>query len=581
MSFGYSLADIAKGAQLCRWIVDHCIDKTNTAGQYNSEPNEQEFLLTIDLKDVHYKQLENDIKNLENRLELLVKSFGRNFPDQQPIRDLKDLVGDFLQTLEECQQVLENPRFIGLRTSGAGFVQNVAWAVSSQEKVDALRRRIQFHTQKIYLIIKPVELGLLSTMGERLDEIMSILRANFPQPHPLDPIPDWLNARLEQTIMEDPPYGFTALHNLPMREGFDLLYSFFRESTWAFRDAETADETTEQYLNLLKAQWILETIKKGDDFQTAWSGSLFKWTIAEIEQRIVAQHRRADLVRFDDAKLQSLGTASFRIWPVKEVVKVAVLTDPSHREEEILRLSLPTTSPSDQDYMVVFRIGHGIRIARYIVPDGAGSLPYFENENFNPHTDRFVPYYTVQENIPSASQRRGSIIPYNAGIYHGNVTGQTPYSVKAPEDMWNLQRAITGYQVVFDMNITWFFNQEMKLFEDIRLNGRSKMQIWNWKPLPPKTQEEESDSQSTTSPASTASLKTVSSSTSTTVSEIVLDGTDTYNVSLDQQHHTPNESTLVARTPPLPVIVIFTRVARKYRYVHLEREYPSSFNFYH
>lgn len=528
-------------------------------------------MLTLDLKDVHYKQFENDVRGLEKSLEELVTTFDSNFPYQRPIRDLKDLVGDFNQTLKECRQILETPRFVGLRTGGAGFVQNIAWAVSSQEKVDALRRRIQFHTQKISLIIQPVKLGLLSTMGERLDEITAILRANFPSPHSLDPIPSWLSLKLEQSLLEDPPPGFTGLHNLPMRESFDLLYSFFGESTWALQDQETANETTRQYLNLLKAQWILEKIKNGEAFRRAWSGSLFKWTIAEIEQQMVARLRRADLVRFSDASLQSLGAESFRIWPFKEVVNVAVLTDPSHNEEEILRFSLPTISSTDRNYMVVFRVGHGIRIARCIIPDGTS--PRFDSETFSPHSDRFVPYYTVQTAFPLEVLGQGPILGYNAGLYSGNGIGQTQYSVKSSEDMWKLQCAATGYQVVFDMDMTWFFNQARELFQDVELNGKSKIQIWHWKPLPPTSEKkEESDSQST-SPASTASLRTMSSSSSTTVSDIILGRTDTSSVSFDQQHHNRNESTLVASTPPLPVIMIFTRVAGKYRYVHVEREY--------
>jgi hypothetical protein len=34
MAFGLSAGDIAKGIELCKWIVDHCFDNANAAGMW-------------------------------------------------------------------------------------------------------------------------------------------------------------------------------------------------------------------------------------------------------------------------------------------------------------------------------------------------------------------------------------------------------------------------------------------------------------------------------------------------------------------------------------------------------------------
>lgn len=506
------------------------------------------------------KLLETRLLQLKTAFENALNRYEQPDLDARDLRcDLKDVVGDFQQTIDQCVELLT--KNVNLRRSRAGFVENVVWAASSQEKVDALARRIQFHTQKIYLVMEPVTLGLLTTIDGKVDEILELMRTHFAIESPLPELPSWLDFRLQETLRENPPTIFIDGAYIPLKEGFDALYSHFRESTYAFRDPETAEQTAEQYLNLLKSQWILEAIRGGEPFKKCRPGSLYPRTMAQLEQRIKNQHRRKDIVRFSDNQLQNLNYTAFLIWPPEETIQNKYMTDPNIGEEEILKLSIPNYSGViGKDNLVVFRTGPTtLRIVRSVIGDRSGT-PYYESERFNIHIDRFIPFYAIQDNSIGSGRRRDSGTMFSVGIYRGNETGETAYDIKEDRDMLNFQRAVTGYQVVFDNNVTWAVNHAPKLSR-----GRGKVQIWHYKPLI----HEQSDLRESIPSSSSMDSQESQMTTTSAAVEKVLKGRDLSRISI---HTTPtqNDATIGASTPPLPVIMIYSQERGEYSYFHIE-----------
>ncbi|KAG9233202.1 hypothetical protein BJ875DRAFT_53768 [Amylocarpus encephaloides] len=547
MSFGFSPADILTGIQACRWLWNNCFDKNNAA-------------------DERYKQFGNDVRLLETRLDQLKGAFQNALDryeqpnlDARDLRgDLRDVIGDFQHTIDQCVEILN--KHVNLKRNQAGFIENVIWAASSQEKVDALGRRIQFHTQKIYLVMEPVTLGLLTTIDGKVDEILDLMRTHFAIEDPLPNLPAWLDSWLQQTIFENPPEGLVDLNHIPLKEGFDALYSHFRESTYAFRDPETADQTVEQYLNLLKSQWLLEMIRNGEPFRRARPGSLYPRTMAQLEKRIKDQHRRKDIIRFHDSELQKLNRTAWLIWLPAEVVQNKFMTDPNVGEEEILKLSVPNyLGVVGKDNLVVFRTGPTtLRIVRSVIGDRSGT-PYYESERFNIHIDKFIPFYAIQESTLGAGQRRGSGAMSSVGIYRGNETGETAYQIQEDKDLFNFQRAVTGYQIVFDNNLAWALYHSPKISK-----SRGKIQIWHWKPL---THDSLVRRDSITSSSSGDSKMSQMTSTSKTV-EQVLKGQARSRVSVHDSSE--NSSTIGASTPPLPIIMVYAQSGGEYSYYYIE-----------
>ena len=453
-----------------------------------------------------------------------------------------------------------------LKRNRAGIIQNVMWAATAEDRVDALRRKIQFHTQKIYLIIEPVSLGLLTTIDGKMDEMLELMHTHFSITQPLESIPNWLDVRFREAILENAPMNYRGIDKMPLKEGFDALYGHFRQSTYAFRDRETAEQTAEQYLNLLKSQWLFETLKKGETFKQTHPGSLYPRTIAQVEQRILAQHRRIErneVVVFSDEDLKKLSNTAFLIWPTEQKAQNKFMTDPSVGEEEILKLSLPSSSGAQKDGLVIFRTGPStLRIVRNVMPDGSGT-PYYESERFNIHIDRFVPFYAMHQISGSSEQARPA---RSVGICRGNETGITSYEIPDERDLLNFQRAITGYQVVEDKNASWALNHSGKFRPDLQ-KGTGRIQLWYSKPLTQTLPERRESAVSQTS-NSTSSIRSPFSASSNTVVDKVLEGGDRSRVSVHERSDT--ESTIGISTPPPPVLLVYARARGEYSYIHLE-----------
>jgi hypothetical protein len=134
-------------------------------------------------------------------------------------------------------------------------------------------------------------------------------------------------------------------------------------------------------------------------------------------------------------------------------------------------------------------------------------------------------------------------------------------------DMWQLQRAVTGYQVAFDCNIRW----ERSYMFGGGPSGVGRVQIWHWKPLV----EEPTTKSPLSSPIAPVSQNS-------TLSDISTTGEDNVNTKIkseiSDQEYSKTEPMMVAAPPPRPVIVIFTRQNDKENkdicsYIHLERKF--------
>ncbi|KAG0651288.1 hypothetical protein D0Z07_1586 [Hyphodiscus hymeniophilus] len=528
MSFGWSAGDILAGLKICKWIWDNCYDKNNSA-------------------DDRYNQFGNDVRGLQARLNELERALRKALEQNEHVdlyavdlgRDTKELVGDFTRTLKQCEEILR--KHVSLRRNRAGFIQSVIWATTAQDKVDALRRQIQFHTQKIYLILEPVKLGLATSTNNRLDrvtEMIQMIHDHIGITNNIQPTPEWLDLRFRDSIMEKPPVSFTEINLVPLKEGFDALYGHFRGSTQAFRDPASATQTAEQYLNLLKCLWLINTLTSSEEFQRVRSGSLYPWTIAQLGRDISEILQRRHTIAFDDKALQNLSPVAFLIWPPEQKAQMRFLTEPNVGEEVILKLSLPSPAENDKDNLVLFRTGPtALRIVqRKVDPSGT---PMYENERFNTHVDKFIPYYAMHENPPEPIQLSGPDATSKVAICRGNETGVTAYEFPDDKSLFAFQRAITGYRV-----------------------------IWHWEPL---SQDEfkRRESMSTVSDSSIMTPMSQESSESNTVVDHVLQDGDTSGVSIHESSR--NNATIGLVPPPPPLILIYTQDdSGQYTYVHLE-----------
>ncbi|KAK0507793.1 hypothetical protein JMJ35_009682 [Cladonia borealis] len=341
MSFGLSVSDIIMSYQLAFQIYDRCFKKAQSA-------------------DVKYLKLGRDISYLGSslqRLELIIKNAEEQSPEKSWRRKanstmattldaLLEVTGDFKRTLHDCEKLLsDDSRF---QRSAARFVDNVVWHSSTERVVNHLRQRVNLHLTKLNFIAKPFELQLLLGIRRELQQVkqdvaalkgllipdtaQSIHTTSHKFHDGRFPVPPDLAKRFERALASKP--GVYVQDHLPRKEGFDALVFHFASSTVKFKPrpgpGQNIPEET-QFVNLLKAGWIMDKLKGSDYLQSAGSESLWADYTRELENEISDQ-----LSRFENWELEPptldvilrLPNDCFSIWvPEEYMPRSAVLPE--------------------------------------------------------------------------------------------------------------------------------------------------------------------------------------------------------------------------------------------------------------
>ncbi len=200
---------------------------------------------------------------------------------------LNEIIGDYQRTIHECRRLLLSNRQYGL---GVGPLRNMEWNILVQPQAAALQKRILHHNSKILIIIKPLEIDLLSqiisrldAVGDRVEQVYGILTSNVPQAvrqqeqqlsHTLDCPPDIL-ARIQRAAEQ----GHGNQRSTTTRPLSDLTEAFLlhlRQSTINFRPERTFEAPTappREYISLLKCVWLMAQIEEHPDLHSAFDES--------------------------------------------------------------------------------------------------------------------------------------------------------------------------------------------------------------------------------------------------------------------------------------------------------------------
>ena len=479
------------------------------------------------------------------------------------LRPLSDLTGDFVKTLISCERLLsDNSKF---QHNAAGFVNNVRWWLSVEPEVENLKQRIKFHTTKILLITKPVEIQLLSDLRKDIwdvrrvvEEIRSLVDPNVDCSvlHPrssthLPIVPPELDSRFLAAFNSG--FGETVdIKEFPLKEGFDALVFHFGESTF-FREylIQKTPELT-QYLNLIKSRWILQRLMESSCFV---HDSLWGRCIADIETNILREYRRFDSGQLTSPNIdviERLQEHCFSIWlEDHDTELVPTLTDERASEEKLLEIALPTSQSNRKPLLVVFRKSdHELRLVHSTRDDQNEMFYEGESHEINIESTRFIPLYAVPDSVSSTSTN-------NVLFCNRQGQGEKAYSLEHVEDVHNLQQAVTGYNVGADLaTVSWTMFQTFRTTE----SGKGRVQIWRAKSLPRMALAENSRGQAQ---SPTAGLPRQGTSlSSVTMAESIA---ATARGSLVYGKTGP---AVLFSKPELPVVVIYTIIQEKWTFLH-------------
>jgi hypothetical protein len=474
-------------------------------------------------------------------------------------------MGGLQETIRECQAILT--KHVDYQYDETGPFANVKWGLKMEKRVEQLRSDIQFHNLKIQLLLKPIELTILTEIAFGVEEILTILRERLGLAgnQEIDPIPDWLADRFLRAIETNSPGGFTTLERFPLKEGFDCLYYHFWRSTISSSHNEASGKTIEQYLSLLKARWILDVLKRAAPFRSARRGSLYPPSVLGLEKQIISEYGRIDTHQFRDADLMRLDISAFLIWPEEPPVIPPSLAEPRLSEQEILRLQLPRATGAPREELIIFRRGPTVlRLARNIFPSNS-NMPQQESEKIDTHSIALIPWYVIQSQPLIGS-------PLRLEMSSGRSGGGTLYDFQTDEDLFSFQTAVTGYKPVADLrDVKWTLHKKSWFCRSESLEGVARVQIWSYnRHNEISSQTSEMGNAPYVRSTGSSSLEQASSDSSRSHPTLaaLVDGARGLMVSSTDS---AGDNALLALTNvPLPVVVVYTKLRGRHTMLHFQ-----------
>jgi hypothetical protein len=494
----WGASDIIKGAEFAWWIYQHGFNDENGA-------------------DVRYANFQNDVFNFSHLLQRLDEALDkakerylRRLPGKQaydPISqqfedERKSVIGNFQKTLNDCKAVLEQNKDLRRRHSNA--VQNLLWYLKQQEqKVDDLRRRLDFHASKIRMVVDRLMIDLLTDQDAILHDLLGLAEQNLnatnnvmlelrsfrstvvghlagtasldsaPEEHVASPP---IASRFSQSLYHQPPTSITTPPDLPLPETFDALLGHFEQSS------DGTDQTPDKYLALLKTRWLLSHIQVSSEYVRARPGFYYKRAVNQIEQAVMLRIRRpGDLVAYEESVLLDLPPSSFRIWPMPDVSITALASEPpplmgNGNDEKVACINLASDDLTESDTVTVLKSSDDkFRTVRETTYYSAPNRERAVEKMVYAWEHKFIPRYA----LPTLQQPCKEIAIFSHGM-------ETLYQFNTWEDMWTFQAAFTGYKVAYDHegSVQCQFSPELS-----SIDCKGRIQLWQ-EPIGPSKMED-------------------------------------------------------------------------------------------
>jgi hypothetical protein len=539
MSSPFSFGDVIKALELINWIRNNCFDAVN-----NAQVRYLEFKREIE-------GLEKQLRGFRDAFELLVGHVGSgsyilDAPQQQAVlkQEADRLIGNFLRTLQECQKLLQ--AHIKLDNKKGTILDNAFWGASIQTKVEDLRRRIQAHTDKISLFIEPVRMRLDSDVVANTHDILEILTQHIgsTKKFNLPVIPISFDERFRNALLRNPPVILTQPSEIPLQEGVDIMTLHYRQST-VMSSGALGDQTAEQYLHLVKAHWLVETLIKSDALEKTRPGHLFRRIIKQVEKGVAEQYQRKKIARYSEEELCALNASAFELWPQPIIVEEPPLTQPIDREELLARVPMVSHGSNEKRELYVFRVDD--QNLRIVHVRGVRETERF----FNLLTDSLSPVYTIASGLRTE---------WSVMMFYGSGAAKTDYPLQSRADVLELQQAFTGYQTVTrseNVSCAATYKRTLRAGQSISIG---EVQLWQW-PIPDPVPKLPA---APTSPRRASTMSSVLSGSSYSRVSRAFHETNRSIVSVSEADS--GKTVVVAALPPSPVIMAFLQDAKTYTF---------------
>jgi hypothetical protein len=461
-------SDIATGIEIARWICEHGFVQENRA-------------------DIRYAILAKDVLNfryLLQRLDEALRDAHKRYEENRLLRgwdildpaaegfelERKSIAGDFVTTLTQCTTLLTDNKKIRQQYSHA--LQNPMQCLAQ------LRRRLDFHSTKIRLVVDRLAINLLTDHDAKLDDT-NVKNNDATDAHAASQA---VLKRLNENLHVNAPCAISEPPNLPLPAAFDALFFHFDQSTdGPIESTDGPVQTPQKYLALLKTRWLLEHIRNSHDYLAAVPGYYYKRAINQIEQATILQIQQEDLIRCEESVLLDLPQTCFQIWPTPDVAIDDVAIDdvatgppplmPGANEELAASIKLAPDDITSTENVTIFKRSDNqfrtVRETTYpLVPDDsyAGQRVVHVSRMVHVSQDSFIPRYALPTQKPPC--REIAILSHDT---------EALYRFKTMDDLKNFQAAFMGYQLSYDHegSVLCQFGKGLS-----HLDCKARIQLW-------------------------------------------------------------------------------------------------------
>lgn len=390
-------------------------------------------------------------------------------------------VGDYEKTLKDCEKFLADKSAVV--TNGDGVVQRVRWGLGTEAQVEGLTQRLRAHSAKIQILLEPLKAEQLAGMEDMLYE-------NYQSLHPpprldLTRIPSAVLAGFERCHEEALIQRGTVFHLLARKVKFEALDSIVAGPV--NQGLGNINQATKSHLKTFKLAFLLDRSTNEPAFSESRSGSIYRRRIFELWRRTASELNPLDLTPAIVESLSSLENHAFCILQPLELSLPSFASDERAGEEKLLEIDLSDAHHTNSKLMVYRRGPQFLRIAKVqMATTGSTSLRDTDSEKINIMSDLLLPMYAV-------TAARGTPVhhpAYNLVIRDRDGSRQVSYTFQGSRDAYAMQRAITGYEILSDIDGgSWAWHRSGAHRSSNEANGRGKVQMWRWNPPKPIDQQ--------------------------------------------------------------------------------------------
>lgn len=458
--------------------------------------------------DHHYKEFGNDIRSLgdnlnnihrvvENATTAWAQSHrGTSRAKHWNLSSLEEIIGDYHSTLEDCKQLLHENREFRMPRN---IAYNFEWTLIIQPKVDHLRKRLDAHNSKIAILLKPLELSLLSEIHHDLAARIDAVHQSVLHLHGLL-IPDVAQAISDQDveagtmipIPSDVEIRFHAAADatkldhsrspsFPLQAGADALVAHLDQSTKCFSPGRFLNQrspSAKQYLSLLKCVWIVERLEKSDALRSIDQDSQWPGYIAQLKEEVLNQCERFNVQESERLLIPDLSNLTaaddYSIW-VEESIETLISPHVQEQLEEVLKIPLPSPRGTERHITVCKIDTTRYRLVEAITQSDS-QVRTSRSPKFSMEVDlrslNLTPIYATPSSRPRAFEL----------LIHSGSTQINPTFSEA-KYLYQLQHLLTGYKVYERYDQAMVTVQLVLSGQTKPLEEHGRIQLWLPKPF--------------------------------------------------------------------------------------------------